>query len=614
MKKVIVILLSSFLLFSAFSEDEKLPRLAVVEFSINDSNNQKLVNDSVAVRNQVQSNIVKTGRYDVIARQEIDKLLENQKIQVSSISSSENIKKFKLLNIDYLITGTVDAMDNDYLVSISVLDVASGKFAHSDEEFMGNASSSLYMGIQNLVSRFVNSLKDTGAEIVSEKKRIRKGATIATGIHVEAGLGGTLYIYENYKWKELSVLWDNDTYDIQIDRPNIYKLKLQLADGSELFREVEFSKRGVVNIDFSFPPEDFKIDSITGTTISLSWTVSMDVSDYAICYFSSDNINNPSTEYINKESGKCTINGLNPNTDYTFCIYSRENYIKSAPSMISTKTSDLKIKDITIKNIGTEFIVVNFQKPEYTDSIRCKLSLKGDIANASYGSIVVHGDDNERVHLGEYGYYDKNIFLIEGLLSETTYYLWIFVKEDGKEGIPSECIKFTTQKSAVGNTGEDGGIIFYDKGFYSDGWRYLEVAPKSEEFSATWGEYEDLVYCTGKKIGTGKENTDRIQSHKESNQCSHDAASRCLSCTYGGKNDWFLPSIDELELIYKKLYLKGLGDFSATNYWSSTEKSENSAYGYNFKNGHKFYCWYGNVGAKGEDSNDECLVRPIRAY
>ena len=29
------------------------------------------------------------------------------------------------------------------------------------------------------------------------------------------------------------------------------------------------------------------------------------------------------------------------------------------------------------------------------------------------------------------------------------------------------------------DTGPGGGIIFFDKGSYSDGWRYLEAAPKS---------------------------------------------------------------------------------------------------------------------------------------
>lgn len=282
MKKVIVILLSSFLLFSAFSEDEKLPRLAVVEFSINDSNNQKLVNDSIAVRNQVQTNIVKTGRYDVIARAEIDKLLENQKIQVSSISSSENIRKLRLLNISYLVTGTVDAMDSDYLVNVNMLDVSSGKFINSDEEFMGNASSSLYMGVSTLISRFMTSINEKGEAIEQTKKQIRHSATIATGIHVETGIGGVLYLFDNesYKkdcneaesfysvkrdtyFKEIAVLWENDAYDLLIQKPDKYTIKMVHGDGYAQERDIPFTKKGVINVEFAAIPEEIFVEGGT---------------------------------------------------------------------------------------------------------------------------------------------------------------------------------------------------------------------------------------------------------------------------------------------------------------------------------------------------------------
>jgi len=34
---------------------------------------------------------------------------------------------------------------------------------------------------------------------------------------------------------------------------------------------------------------------------------------------------------------------------------------------------------------------------------------------------------------------------------------------------------------ALCDTGPAGGYIFYDKGYYSSGWRYLEAAPVSTE-------------------------------------------------------------------------------------------------------------------------------------
>jgi curli biogenesis system outer membrane secretion channel CsgG len=110
-----------------------------VEFSANDSAD-KVKKDAITVRNLTESRMVAAGKYQVIAREEIDKLLANQQIQVSSISSTENVKKLKLENISYIVTGSVDAMGSDYVVTVKILDVSTGRFSHSADAFIGGTS------------------------------------------------------------------------------------------------------------------------------------------------------------------------------------------------------------------------------------------------------------------------------------------------------------------------------------------------------------------------------------------------------------------------------------------------------------------------------------------
>ena len=51
--------------------------------------------------------------------------------------------------------------------------------------------------------------------------------------------------------------------------------------------------------------------------------------------------------------------------------------------------------------------------------------------------------------------------------------------------------------------------VFYDKGFYSDGWRYLEVCPyKLNE--TKWGSNNILTGLTTNEIGSGYENTNKL--------------------------------------------------------------------------------------------------------
>jgi hypothetical protein len=148
-----------------FAQNTELPRLAVVEFSTN-LNNEKVKADAITVRNLVESQMVGTRKYQIITRDEIDKLLANQQIQVSSISSSENIKKLQLQNISYIITGSVDAMDNDYAVTVKVLDVSTGQFSHSDNAFMGNASRDMYNGINTFMTKFVSGMETKDGKLV----------------------------------------------------------------------------------------------------------------------------------------------------------------------------------------------------------------------------------------------------------------------------------------------------------------------------------------------------------------------------------------------------------------------------------------------------------------
>ncbi|MDR3343779.1 MAG: CsgG/HfaB family protein, partial [Treponema sp.] len=130
---------------TAFAQNPALPRLAVVEFNTNISN-EKIKADAITVRNVVESQMVANGKYQIITRDEIDKLLTNQRIQVSSISSAENIKKLQLQNVSYIVTGSVDAMDASYAITVKILDVSTGRFSHSADAFMGGDASALYTG------------------------------------------------------------------------------------------------------------------------------------------------------------------------------------------------------------------------------------------------------------------------------------------------------------------------------------------------------------------------------------------------------------------------------------------------------------------------------------
>lgn len=125
---------------------------------------------------------------------------------------------------------------------------------------------------------------------------------------------------------------------------------------------------------------------------------------------------------------------------------------------------------------------------------------------------------------------------------------------------------------ALGDTGPAGGLIFYDKGSYSDGWRYLEAAPSDQSTQIQWYNYTYGTYvatgATGTAIGTGQANTTAIVAAQGAGNY---AAQLCNDLTEGGYSDWFLPSKDELNWMRENLYLKGIGGFTDGSYWGSSE-------------------------------------------
>jgi hypothetical protein len=161
----------------------------------------------------------------------------------------------------------------------------------------------------------------------------------------------------------------------------------------------------------------------------------------------------------------------------------------------------------------------------------------------------------------------------------------------------------------VGDTGPAGGVIFYDKGNNSGGWRYLEAAPAHTEFKAAWGARGTRVGQTGIPVGTGKTNTQRILPFLDQLGENNRAARLCVMLNINGFNDWFLPSKAELDWIYINLRRNGLGGFSNDWYWSSSEwPGQESSYAHvqNFGDGRE-----GNMET---EKNRTHSVRAVRQF
>lgn len=123
-----------------------------------------------------------------------------------------------------------------------------------------------------------------------------------------------------------------------------------------------------------------------------------------------------------------------------------------------------------------------------------------------------------------------------------------------------------------------GGIVFYLDGNGGG----LVCAQSDQSTDAPWGCFGTTLGATGTGIGTGAANTAAIVAG-----CSETgiAARICDQLVLNGYSDWFLPSKDELNLMYENLKLNGFGGFAAAFYWSSSEYSSSNAWDQYFNYG-----------------------------
>ena len=135
---------------------------------------------------------------------------------------------------------------------------------------------------------------------------------------------------------------------------------------------------------------------------------------------------------------------------------------------------------------------------------------------------------------------------------------------------------------SIGDSHE-GGIIFY----LDENGGGLIAANEDLEGTYEWGCFLTQVDDGGNltQIGTGYQNTLDIVNQ----QCLTEfggipAAQAAIDAQINGFDDWYLPSRDELYLMYLNIGKGGLdsnnniGNFSDSQYWSSSESNFSNAW------------------------------------
>ncbi len=186
--------------------------------------------------------------------------------------------------------------------------------------------------------------------------------------------------------------------------------------------------------------------------------------------------------------------------------------------------------------------------------------------------------------------------ILRNLNPSTTYYVRSYAKNSNGVVVYGDEVSFSTSSITIGSI-YAGGIVFYVD---STGQHGLVCAP-SDQGNFPWGCNWQFIGGTLSLLNTGQSNTNLIISNCSENNI---AALICNNYTLGQYDDWYLPSFDELMLIFWSL--QGHSSFSQQFYWSSSED------GAGYAKCHFFA--HGSAGSQSNMKNVSQKVRAIRSF
>jgi hypothetical protein len=222
----------------------------------------------------------------------------------------------------------------------------------------------------------------------------------------------------------------------------------------------------------------------------------------------------------------------------------------------------------------------------------------GNTTNPTLKDIVIYSTNNSS--------FNYHMELID-LTPNTEYFARLFVenKNDLNVNYSLNC-SFTMPKASVGDF-KEGGVVFWVNP--NDASHGLVCSPEDWQpgYTFYWSFNNNETGAINTEVGTGLQNTNAINSLN-----ALGAAMNCSTYSQGGYDDWYLPSKDELNIMYSyetiinnTASLNGGSDFQNYWYWSSTEYDLTSTYQQNFN---------GDGQQSPTFKQEYNCIRPIRSF
>lgn len=157
----------------------------------------------------------------------------------------------------------------------------------------------------------------------------------------------------------------------------------------------------------------------------------------------------------------------------------------------------------------------------------------------------------------------------------------------------SGCVKEESPEDVSVGEPYQGGVVAHifepgQKGYVQGKKTGIIIAPEEEVFLSQWGCQGRAVEGTSREVGFGRLNTERVLAFHDALPDYYNNPTQChpanngtvaarvsINFNLGGFNDWFMPSQEEMNYLYKNR--DKIGGFSTVEHWSSCESNASDA-------------------------------------
>lgn len=117
-------------------------------------------NTTLALTNRLYYELFSSKIFVLLERQKMKEILKEQAFQLSGCTSTEcMIEAGKLLNVNYMLGGTVSKMGSLYSIDVRLIDVESGKiFSVAKVDLSGDLSDVMKIGLNQVVRNLISEL------------------------------------------------------------------------------------------------------------------------------------------------------------------------------------------------------------------------------------------------------------------------------------------------------------------------------------------------------------------------------------------------------------------------------------------------------------------------